>query len=65
MAEKFSKLMADTKLVVQEEAQRTSDKINTKPTPRHITFKPQKSKDRENRERSQRVQKHLTYTAGG
>lgn len=65
MAENFSKLMADTKLLVQEEAQRISDKINTKPTPRHITLKLQKSKDRKNLERIQRVKKHLTYTERG
>lgn len=57
MAKRFPKLMKDTKAHIQE-TQRTTSCIDTKkkkkPTPRHIIFKLQETKDKENLERSYR-----------
>lgn len=54
MAKGFPKLMKDTKAQIQE-TQRTTSSIDTKKsTPRHIIFKQQEIKNKENLERRQR-----------
>ena len=58
MAENFPKAMTNTKAQIQE-AHRTQSRIHVrKLTPRHIIFKLQKIKDKEN---ILKEEKHITY----